>query len=273
LDLGCVIDHLGVSPSEQPQPSYEELAGLVVELTSQLERAHARIAELEARLGRDSTNSSQPPSQDSITAKARRRANRSSQERSKDRRLGGQPGHAGSGLALRTEPDRRETVSAPTECSGCGEGLGKAADEGLGWARVWALPPIALEKVHYLLPRRCCGKTTTAAAPFGAPGTVAYGANVKRRGNPAGHRGHCARQADRDADGRAAGRPGARPGSSPVPWRGSPSAWPEPGSMRRRRTALRAEDVLCAEETVRHEAPCDRVEVRGLRRLAVAAAG
>ena len=38
-----------------PSPSYEELAGLVVGLASQSERAHARIAELEARLGRDST--------------------------------------------------------------------------------------------------------------------------------------------------------------------------------------------------------------------------
>ena len=42
-----------MSPSEQPQPSYEELAALVVGLTSQLEWAHGRIAELEARLGRD----------------------------------------------------------------------------------------------------------------------------------------------------------------------------------------------------------------------------
>lgn len=38
---------------EPRSPSYEELAVLVVGLTSQLERAHARIAELEAR-GRDS---------------------------------------------------------------------------------------------------------------------------------------------------------------------------------------------------------------------------
>lgn len=39
-------------------------------LASELERAHARIAELEARLGRDSTNSLSPPSADSIAAKA-----------------------------------------------------------------------------------------------------------------------------------------------------------------------------------------------------------
>jgi hypothetical protein len=43
-----------MSPSEQHSPSYEELRALVVDLSAQLERAHARIAELEARLGRDS---------------------------------------------------------------------------------------------------------------------------------------------------------------------------------------------------------------------------
>ena len=170
-----------MSSPEQPQPSYEELVGLVVELTSQLEWAHGRIAELEARLGRDSTNSSQPPSADSIAAKAKRRADRSSRERSADRKPGGQPGRAGSGLAPTTEPDRRETVTAPTECAGCAADLTEAADAGLGRAQVWDLPPIALEKVHYLLPRRrcgCCGKTTTAVPPFGAPGTVVYGPNA-----------------------------------------------------------------------------------------------
>jgi transposase len=45
---------------------------------------------------------------------------------------------------------------------------------------VWDILPIVLEKVHYLLPRRrCgCGKTTTAAPPFGAAGTVVYGPNL-----------------------------------------------------------------------------------------------
>jgi transposase len=39
------------------------------------------------------------------------------------------------------------------------------------------------------------------------------------------------------------------------------------------KTALRAEEVFCGDETARHEARCDRAGVRGLRRLAVAAAG
>ena len=46
MSIICVV-----SAPEQPQPSCEELAGLVVELTSQLEWAHGRIAELEAVAG------------------------------------------------------------------------------------------------------------------------------------------------------------------------------------------------------------------------------
>ena len=41
-----IVDHLGVP--EPPSPSYEELSALVVGLASELERAQARIPELEA---------------------------------------------------------------------------------------------------------------------------------------------------------------------------------------------------------------------------------
>jgi hypothetical protein len=170
-----------VSASEPPSPSYEELSALVVGLASELERAHTRISELEARLGRDSTNSSIPPSADSIAAKAKRRADRSSRERSPDRKPGGQPGRKGSGLAPAVVPDRTETLPAPSDCSGCRADLAQGRDAGVSWAQVWDLPPITLEKVHYLLPRRrcgCCGKITTAVPPFGAAGTVTYGPNV-----------------------------------------------------------------------------------------------
>jgi transposase len=134
--------------SEQPSPSYEELSALVVGVASELERATARIAELEARLGRDSTNSSIPPSADSITAKAKRRADRSSRERSSDRKPGGQPGRKGSGLAPTVTPDRTQTLPAPADCSGCGADLAGAVDAGVSWAQVWDLPLIVLEKVH-----------------------------------------------------------------------------------------------------------------------------
>ncbi|GAA0389853.1 hypothetical protein GCM10010160_19330 [Acrocarpospora corrugata] len=58
-----------------------------------------RLAELERRLGMDSSNSSTPESKESIAAKARRKAERltSQRERSKDRKPGGQKAARGSG--------------------------------------------------------------------------------------------------------------------------------------------------------------------------------
>ncbi|MGH3718119.1 MAG: IS66 family transposase [Pseudonocardiaceae bacterium] len=115
---------------------------------------------------------------------------------------------------------------------------------------MWDILAVTLEKVHYLLPRRrCgCGKTTTAAPPFGAAGTVVYGPNVNAaailvasEGNVPIERtaalmamllgvpvsaGFVARALERFAQRLAAG-----------------------GFDDAMKAALRAEDVLCADET------------------------
>jgi transposase len=239
-----------VSAPEPSEPSYEELAALVVGLVARVESLEAENAELRRRLGMNSGNSSTPPSKDSIGAKAARRADRSSRERSKDRKPGGQPGHRGSGLAPAVSPDRTQTLPPPGACSGCGGDLSDAADAGMSWAQVWDILPIVMEKVHYLLPRRrCgCGRTTTAAPPWGTVGTVTYGPNINAaaillasEGNVPLERtamlmeallgtpvstGFVARAAQRFAQRLAAA-----------------------GFDEAMKTALRAQDVLCADET------------------------
>jgi hypothetical protein len=239
-----------VSAPEPPQPSYEELAALMVGLVARVETLEAENAELRRRLGMNSTNSSTPPSKDSIGAKAARRADRSSRERSKDRKPGGQPGHKGSGLAPAVRPDRTETLPPPGACSGCGGDLSDAADAGMSWAQVWDILPVVLEKVHYLLPRRrCgCGRTTTAAPPFGAAGTVVYGPGVNAAAILLASEGNV--PIERTAMlieallgvpvssgfvGRALERFAQRLGAG--------------GFDDAMKTALRAQDVLCADET------------------------
>lgn len=148
-----------------------------------IRRLELRIAELERRLGMDSGNSSTPPAKEQLAAKARRKAARraSQRERSKERRPGGQPGHQGSGLEPAREPDRTERADPPSECRSCGAALAGAAPAGRGWGQVWDIPPVSLEKVHWLLPAlRCggCGKVTCADPPDGQAGTVVYGPNV-----------------------------------------------------------------------------------------------
>ena len=176
------------------QLSYEDLAALVAvqarvidelraEVAAQAEVVaglRLKVADLERQLGRDSTNSGQPSSKDSIAAKARKRADLSSRERSKDRKPGGQKGREGVRLEPAEKPDRTEILAAPVDCSGCGADLADARVLGDGWAQVWDILPVVLEKVAYVLPRRrcACGCTTTARPPGGRAGTVVYGPNL-----------------------------------------------------------------------------------------------
>jgi hypothetical protein len=121
-----------------------ENAMLRAELEAQLERyrqLELRVAELERRLGSDSTTSGTPPSVDPIGARERRKAEQkarqsSERERRADRKRGGQPGHPGAGLSRDPDPDEREEAPPPAECSRC-------ADTVCGQRTTRALPPIA----------------------------------------------------------------------------------------------------------------------------------
>jgi transposase len=64
----------------------------------------ARVAELERRLGRDSSNSSKPPSSDGL--RKRVRVERHAAERAEHRRPGKQPGAPGAHLASSPPPTR-----------------------------------------------------------------------------------------------------------------------------------------------------------------------
>jgi transposase len=143
-------------------------------------RLELRLAELERRLGVDSSDSGTPSSKERIGAKEVRRARRqeSERERRKDRKPGGQPGHQGKGLARDPDPGERKAADPPAECRGCKAGLDGAEAVEPRWAQVidaaiarivteWALPGL-------LCP--CCGTVTFAAPPPGAyAGSVSYG--------------------------------------------------------------------------------------------------
>lgn len=166
-----------------------EIKVLRAELTAGLERERRldlRVAELERRLGTDSTNSGTPSSKDTIEARERRKSERkkrdaSERERSKDRKRGGQPGHPGSGLSRDPDPQERKAADPPAECSACGTGLTGVAASGAAWAQVWDVK-ITRWVTEHLLPSLlcpCCGKVTTAAAPPGAhQGTISYGPGI-----------------------------------------------------------------------------------------------
>ena len=94
-----------------------ENAALRAELEASRERERRlelRLAELERRLGMDSTDSGMPSSKERIGAKEARRAQRqeSERERRKDRKRGGQPGHRGKGPRRDPDPDEKKTADS-----------------------------------------------------------------------------------------------------------------------------------------------------------------
>src|ERR1700722_18410889 len=72
----------------------------IEEVESLLMAALLRIEELERRLGKDSHNSSKPPSSDGLRRKVREKRGKS------EKRSGGQKGHPGHTLSQVAEPDR-----------------------------------------------------------------------------------------------------------------------------------------------------------------------
>src|SRR6266542_6629134 len=96
----------------------------IAALGSQVVVLGDRVAQLERRVGRDSSNSSKPPSSDSpYTKKPRTVTGRSLRGRS-GRKPGKQPGDPGATLAQVGDPDHI-VVCAPDRCAGCGHDLGE----------------------------------------------------------------------------------------------------------------------------------------------------
>jgi len=159
-----------------------EIEGLRAGLEAERElrrRLELRLAELERRLGMDSTDSGTPSSKERIGAKEARKARQQSErERSKDRKRGGQPGHQGKGLTRDPDPDDTQTADPPAQCRSCRTSLDGAEAVEPRWAQVIDIE-ILRKVTEYLLPGLACGgcgAVTFAEPPPGLhAGAVCYG--------------------------------------------------------------------------------------------------
>jgi transposase len=147
----------------------EQIQQLTKQVTEQAAKHEKRIAELERRLGRNSQNSSVPPSQDPPGAPERKRPDPSG------RSQGAQPGHRGKGRKLLpAEAVDRVVDHRPQRC-GCGHRFEEGDAEGAGTParhQVTELPEIAVEVTEHRRHRsRCpdCGKATRAELPADVP--------------------------------------------------------------------------------------------------------
>jgi transposase len=145
-----------------------EIAGL----REQLEQLAGQVADLAARVAKNSGNSSKPPSSDGLGKPAPQSL------RKKAGRGPGRPkGQPGATMELTDHPDHL-VRHEPACCAGCGAGLDGAEQTGLERRQVTEIPPVKAEVTeHQMIERECggCGARTRADAPAGVNAPVQYG--------------------------------------------------------------------------------------------------
>lgn len=159
--------------------SRDELVALLASKDETIAVLTARIAELERRLGRNSGNSSMPPSTDDrpgVNRAARRAAKPSGRKRGK------QPGAPGSGLGWVDEPDEHVDHFPDGTCQ-CAQPLADANDAGvIGSHQVHDVRPVTVTVTQHDLHQVVCGcgRTHRASRPplvLAAP--VSYGPGIQ----------------------------------------------------------------------------------------------
>lgn len=159
------------------EPSKEELIALVKAQAAEIAALRARIAELERRLGLNSSNSGKPPSSDGLKKPSRV----TSLREPSGKKPGGQKGHKGETLRQVVDPD---TIidHYPQACTDCGSALTPAMSTGHGGRQVFDQPeprPLVVTE-HRAHDCQCatCGTQTRASFPDGVNAPVQYGQRI-----------------------------------------------------------------------------------------------
>jgi transposase len=160
------------------EPSREDLLALIAAQGAQIAALTARIAELERRLGLDSSNSSKPPSSDGLQKPARVRSLREPSGKPP----GGQKGHPGETLCQVATPDI-VVNHYPQTCGRCGKALTAAMASSHSARQVFDLPePRPLVVTEHRAHTCCCplcGERTPTTFPAGVAAPVQYGRRIE----------------------------------------------------------------------------------------------
>ena len=161
---------------EQMTVQVEELTSRVEAALAENARLAARVEALERQAGKDSSNSSKPPSSDSPFRKKEPR-DRSLRERGK-RSPGKQPGAPGTTMCLVDDPDHR-FFHPPAECGTCGTDL--SGEKVFAHRRhqvtdiLPAPEPEVTEHVAQSKMCPCCGEVTEGELPAHVRARASFG--------------------------------------------------------------------------------------------------
>lgn len=153
----------------------EAVVALFKVLIARIERAEARLNELENQQRKDSRNSSKPPSGDGFKQRTK------SLRKKSERPSGGQSGHPGSTLEWCEAVD--EVVQHSVEaCESCGTSLSAVAVIDYERRQVHELPPLRLQVIEHQAEIKCCAQCawhTRGQFPAEVTSPAQYGSGLK----------------------------------------------------------------------------------------------
>ena len=165
------VYHAGPKATYELFMSIIQVNAILVKRTDELDK---QIQDVQAKLHKNSRNSSKPPSSDEFVKPK-------SQRKKSGKPTGGQKGHEGHTLKMSDSPDHRVVHTVDT-CQGCGYTLEKVLPESVEKRQVFDLPPLQVEVTEHLAQSKlcpCCGKKSKACFPEQVTHPVQYGNNVK----------------------------------------------------------------------------------------------
>ena len=142
-------------------------------LMSEIRDLKSRIKELESKLGKNSSNSSKPPSSDGY-----KKVIQNNREKS-DKPQGAQPGHEGTTLKMVDTADKIIVHEVAGTCSGCGLDLKNAGLKNIQRRQVFDLPEKLMEVTEHRVEVKQCQCGMVHEAVCEVKGNVQYGGKIK----------------------------------------------------------------------------------------------
>lgn len=163
-----------------PQMAQDYIRALekqVVLLVTQVQSLVIKVQELEARLAKDSSNSSKPPSSDGLGKK-----NKTTSLREKTgKKPGGQPGHTGRTLEQVSNPDIIK-IHSPDNCQNCQTNLSLAIVTDIEKRQIFDLPEQIVQVTEHRRESKlcpCCSHINKAQFPDNVKAHTQYGERIR----------------------------------------------------------------------------------------------